>query len=99
MRLVLAALLLLAVAACGPVHSTATIAEAEAELEAARAAGAERAAPYELTSAEAYLHKAREEQGRSAYEPAARFAVKARDRAREAKQKAVQSRPRAPEAP
>ena len=57
-----------ALTACGPVQSTSVLVDAAASVAAARTAGAERTAPYEFVSAEAYLAKAREEQGHAEYE-------------------------------
>ncbi len=89
MRLVLALLALAAAAGCGPIQSTPALIEADVELQAARSAGAATAAPYEFTSAEAYLRKAREEAGYAQYQPATDFAIKARDLAKEAREKAI----------
>lgn len=95
----LPALAVLAVfAACGPTESTAVIIDADVELEAARAAGASKTAPYEYTAAEAYLHKAREEAGYADYQPAVTFARKARDFAKAAKAKALAASNRPTEA-
>ncbi len=77
------------VAGCGPIQSTAFIVDADVQLEAARAADAARLAPYEFTSAEAYLHKAREEVGYADYEVAIDFAGKGAKFAREAKEKSM----------
>jgi hypothetical protein len=79
----------LGVAGCGPVESTSLLIDADVQLEAARAAGAAKTAPYEFTSAESYLHKAREEVAYSNYEPAIRFARKAVEHAKAAKDKAI----------
>ncbi len=89
----------LALASCGPVQSTAYLLDAEVQIQAARTAGAEMAAaraagaevhaPYEYTSAKAYLHKAREEVGYSDFEVAVDFAQKASRYANEAKEKAM----------
>jgi hypothetical protein len=91
-RLLLALLLLASLAACGPIQSTSALVEADVEIEAARAAGAPTSAPYEFVAAEAYLRKAREEVGYAQYELAADFAAKARDIAREARKKALETR-------
>jgi hypothetical protein len=88
--LALTALIALApLAACGPVQSTGALVDADVEIEAARAAGAATSATYEFTSAEAYLHKAREENGYSQYEAAIDFASKARELAKDARKKAL----------
>lgn len=89
----------LALSGCGPVESTAVLIDADVELEAARAAGAAKTAPYEFTSAEAYLHKAREEAGYADFQPAIKFARTARDMAKEAKKKAIAASNRPTEAP
>ena len=65
---------ILALAACGPVRSTSALVDAAAEVSAARTAGAHKAAPYEYIAAEAFLHKAREEQGHADYELAVALA-------------------------
>lgn len=89
MRLLLSLAAVATLAGCGPIQSTSALLDADVELEAARAAGAEAAAPYEYTAAEAYLHKAREEAGYAQYEASAELATRARDLARAAKQKAT----------
>lgn len=89
----------LALSGCGPVESTAVLIDADVELEAARAAGAAKTAPYEFTSAEAYLHKAREEAGYADFQPAIKFARTARDMAKEAKKKAIATSNKSAEAP
>lgn len=88
MRLLPALLALAGLCACGPVQSTASLIDADVAFEAARAAGAATAAPYEFTGAEAYLHKAREAAGRAQYEASTKFAESARDLAEEARKKA-----------
>lgn len=99
MRHVLALLALAAAAGCGPIQSTPALIEADVEVEAARSAGAPTAAPYEFTSAEAYLRKAREEAGYAQYQATTDFALKARDLAKEAREKAINASNRAPESP
>jgi hypothetical protein len=81
-------LLVCLLAACGPTRSTSMIVEATAELAAADTAQAPTAAPYEYVAAEAYLHKAKEEQSYSDFEFATQLAEKARDCARAARAKA-----------
>lgn len=66
------------VAACGPVQSQTLIIDAAAELAAADTAEAAKLAPFEYVAAEAYLHKAREEQSYADYEVAVDFAKKSR---------------------
>ncbi len=89
MRLLLATLAACALAACGPVQSTASLIDAEVAIEAARAAGAPQSSPYEFTAAEAYLQKAREVSGYAQYEAATRFAARARDLGNEARKIAL----------
>lgn len=62
-----------ALTACGAIRSTSILIDATAEVDAARAAGAPEAAPYEFVSAEAYLQKAREEQGYADFEVSVAF--------------------------
>jgi len=88
-RFLLALLVLAPLAGCGPIQSTGALIDADVEIEGARAAGAAQAAPYEFASAEAYLHKAREEAGYAQYESATDFASKAREYAKEARKKAT----------
>lgn len=80
--------LLAALAGCAPIHSNVNVAGAEVALEGARAAGAQKSAPYEYTAAEAHLRKAREEMGWARYGAAAELAERARQLAEEAKAKA-----------
>ena len=87
-----AALSLCLLAACGPTQSTALIMDADAQLEAARAADAAKLAPFEYTSAEAYLHKAREEQGYADFEVSIDFGHKAVRFGKEARAKAMAAR-------
>lgn len=89
MRLLLALLALSALAGCGPIQSTASLIDADVAIEAARAAGAPQASPYEFTAAEAYLQKAREVSGYAQYEAATKFAGKARDLGNEARKNAI----------
>jgi len=88
-RLLVALLVIASLVGCGPIQSTASLIDAEVALEAARAAGAPGSAPYEYTAAEAYLHKSREVSGRARYEESAIFAARARDLAKEAREKAI----------
>jgi hypothetical protein len=78
-----------ALSGCGPVQSTAYLLDAEVQIEAARTAGADRYAPYEWTSANLYIHKAREEVGYSDFEVAVDFAGKASRFANEARDRAM----------
>ncbi|MBU8898384.1 hypothetical protein DRW03_33410 [Corallococcus sp. H22C18031201] len=78
-----------ALAACGPVKTTANLLDAEVQIQAARTAGAEKEAPYEWTAANLYLQKAREEVGYSDYQAGVDFAVKAARFANEAREKSM----------
>ncbi len=98
MRFLLALLPLAALAACGPIQSTAALIDADVEIEAARAAGAPQSSPYEFVGAEAYLHKARELSGRAEYERASRVAVRSLELARQARKNATAASNR-PESP
>lgn len=89
MRNPFALMVLAALMACGPIRSTKGLVDADVELEAARAAGAEKTAVYEYTSAEAYLHEARVQSGQAQFEAAEDFADKAIKFAQEAKKKAL----------
>lgn len=75
-------------AGCASIDAHRSLASAEVALEGARAAGAEKQAPYEYTSAEALYQKAREENGRARYGDAV-------DHARQAARMAEQARVRA----
>lgn len=85
MRAVPLVLLVLGAAACGPVQSSTLLVDAAAELAAADTAQAQELAPFEYTAAEAYLHKAREEQSYADFELAVDFARKSRACARVAR--------------
>jgi outer membrane biogenesis lipoprotein LolB len=98
-RLLLALTAAAALTGCGPIQSTAALIDADVAVEAARAAGASQASPYEFTGAEAYLQKAREVSGRAQYETATRFAEKARGLAAEARKNATAASNRPGEAP
>ena len=76
-------------AGCGPVQSTAYLLDADVQIQAARTAGAERYAPYEWTSANLYLRKAREEVGYSDFQAGVDFAEKASKFANEAREKSL----------
>lgn len=84
-RLTLGALAGLLLASCGPVRSTSLIVDAQAELAAAQTANAADHAPFEYVAAEAYLHKAREEQSYADFEVALDYANKSLDCARVAR--------------
>jgi hypothetical protein len=83
-RLVVLLPIALALTGCGPVISTYLIVSAQADLDGAKAAEAEKYAVYEYTAADQYLHKAREEQGYADFGPAIDFAFKAQDLAEKA---------------
>jgi hypothetical protein len=78
-----------ALGACGPVESTSLIVQADTSLHNAKTAGADQKSPYEYTAAEQYLHKAREEWGRSDFEYSVDFATKARDLSIKARENAM----------
>jgi hypothetical protein len=81
-----------AFAGCGPVQYVSQVTQrASTELAAARSANADKLAPYEFTTAELYLHKAREEAGYSDYQAAIRFGKKAELMARKARRLASDS--------
>ncbi len=82
-------LLLAGAHACGPVESTSVILEADTALHNAATAGAKQKAPYEYTAAEQYLHKAREKWGTSDFEYAIDYAAKARNLAKQAREKSL----------
>lgn len=92
---VLLALVLSASSGCAVVDATRTLASAEVALEGARAAGADKNAPYEYTAADAHFQKAREENARARYGDAVEHARKAAALADQARLKA--SVPAAPE--
>lgn len=84
------ALFALALAACGPVEYISQVTRrASSEVAAAKAAGAEKTAPYEYTSAVLYLHKAREEAGYADFQAAIRFGKVAQKMAEKAKELAI----------
>jgi hypothetical protein len=77
--------------ACGPFEYINQVTRrAAAEVAAAKAAGAEKYAPYEYTSATLFLHKAREEEGYADHQAAIRFGKKAEQMARKAKKLALE---------
>lgn len=80
-------------AGCGPVRSTSALIDADVQLQAARTAGAQGAAPYEYAAAEVYLHAAREAEGHAEYESSARYAARAAELARAARERAGQGAP------
>jgi len=86
-------------AACGPVQSMTVIWEASAQIEGARAAEAQKYAPYEFVTAEAFLDKALEEQSYADFEPAIDFGTKAREMAKKARDMSERATTRAPMIP
>jgi hypothetical protein len=88
-RNLFALLALAALAACGPIRSSKALIDADVEVEAARAAGAQKSAVYEYTAAEAYLHEARVQSGQAQFEASEGFAEKAIKLAQEARKKAL----------
>jgi hypothetical protein len=88
-RSLLALLVLVPLVGCGPVQASSALVAADVEIEGARASGAPTAATQEFTSAEAYLHKAREKNGAAQYEAAVGYAEKARELAQAARKKAM----------
>lgn len=81
-----------AVTGCGPLMSTYLIISAQAELDGAAAAEAEKYAVYEYTAASEYIAKAREEQGYADFGPAIDYAFKAQELAVKAKDRAEKER-------
>ena len=77
---------------CGPVGATSLINDAEVATARAHAADGDRYAIYETTSADLYLQKAREEQGRARYEEAMALARESVAFADQAEQKARSQR-------
>ena len=69
-------------AGCGPVEYLSQVSgRAATALAQAQRAGAEKDAPYEYTAANEYLHKAREEAARSAYQVAIEYGRRAEEMA------------------
>jgi hypothetical protein len=90
MRSVALVLLVLA-SACGPIgYINQVTRRASSHVAAAEAAGGEKYAPYEYTTAVLYLHKAREEEGYAHHQAAVRFGKKAEDMARKAREIALE---------
>lgn len=75
-------------AGCGPIQSTSVIIDAQAELAAATTANARDLAPFEYVAAEAYLHKAREEQSYADFQVSVEYGEKSLDCARVARMRA-----------
>src|ERR1041385_4617602 len=89
----------LASSGCGPIISTYLIVSAQADLDGAKAAEAEKYAIYEYTAASEYLHKAKEEQGYADFGPAIDFAYKAQDLAQKATARAQDEKKRQSDQP
>jgi hypothetical protein len=81
--------ILLVLGGCGPVESTSLIIEADTGLHNAKTAQGDQKSPYEYTSAEQYLHKAREKWGTSDFEYAIDYATEARDMAKSARDRSL----------
>jgi uncharacterized protein DUF4398 len=94
-----AACLLALLAGCGPLGATSVIGDAEVAVARARAADGERLAPYETVSAELYLEKAREQQGRAQYGAAQELARESLRLAQQAAARAGEQRSRPAPAP
>jgi hypothetical protein len=94
----LATVLLVPALGCGPVQYIGTVSQSAAsEVAAARAANAEKYAPYEFTAALLYLHKAREEEGYAEHQAAVRLGRQAQEHAAKARRIAIESAGRPPE--
>jgi hypothetical protein len=83
---------------CGPLNATRAINDAEALVLKAHAMDGDRLSPYETTSADLYLAKAREERGRAEYSVAEALAKKAAELAADAAAKASRERASPPAA-
>lgn len=83
---------LLCTTGCGAAMSTYLILRAQAELDGAEAAEAEKYAPYEYRAANEYLHKSREEQGHADFGPSIEYAFKAQELAEKGRSRAEQQR-------
>jgi hypothetical protein len=82
--------LALLLGACGPIQYLTTVTrDASAEVASAKAAGADKYAPYEWTAANEYLHKAREEEGYADHQAAVHFGQLAIDLAKTGRQIAL----------
>jgi Domain of unknown function (DUF4398) len=89
-RVTIASAVIISGSACGPVQYIAQVPRgAVLDLEAAKAANADKYAPYEYTSAVEYLHKAREEEGYADHQAAVHFGKIAQEMAQKARQIAL----------
>lgn len=77
----------LTLSACGSLAYSVNVVRAARSVEQAKQVGAAERAPYEMTLAQAYLEKAREESAEAAYQDAVRFARLSKRYADEAAQK------------
>jgi hypothetical protein len=76
----------LALSGCGPIEYLSQVtSKASTAVAEAKAADAEKYAPYEYTAATEYLHKAREEAGYAEYQDAIEFGRKAEELANRAR--------------
>jgi hypothetical protein len=82
---------------CATIDSSRSLVAAEVALEGARAAGAEKQAPYEYAAADLYYQKAREENGHGRYGDAVEHAAQAAKLAEQARTKASGGTPRTEE--
>jgi Domain of unknown function (DUF4398) len=74
------------IAGCGPIEYLNQVSnKASSAVAAAKAAEADRYAPYEYTAAEEYLHKAREEAGYAEYQDAIEYGRKSEELANRAR--------------
>jgi len=90
LSLTAATALLVSVVGCGPIEYINQVGiKAASAVSAAKLAQADRLAPYEYTSAEEYLHKAREEASYAEYEEAIEFGRKAEEMANKGRAIAV----------
>jgi len=77
-------------AGCGPIEYINQVTnKASSAVAAAKAADAEKYAPYEMTAAQEYLHKAREEAGYAEYQDAIEYGRKSEELANRARAIAV----------
>lgn len=70
---------LMVLSGCAPLNASTAIREAEAHMDKARAAGADKAAPYEYFLARAYLIKAKRTEGYSEFGIAEQYGLQAKD--------------------
>ena len=93
-------LVLTALAGCGPIEYMSQVTrKASTAVEAAKAVGADKWAPYEYTCAVEYLHKAREEESQAQHQSAIEFGHKAEDNAEKARQLSIERAHESPGTP